>query len=81
MTPNRDAQKQRRLQRLELLCLWEGRLNNARLREILDVSQVRASELIREFREEHPYWTQWDTKTRSFHATFDAYRSASFDAL
>ncbi len=76
MTPNRDAQKQRRLQRLELLCLWEGRLNNARLREILDVSQVRASELIREFREEHPYWTQWDTKTRSFHATFDAYRSA-----
>lgn len=76
MTPNRDAQKQRRLQRLELLCLWEGRLNNARLRELLDLSQVRASELIREFREEYPLWTRWDTKTRSFHATAEAYRSA-----
>lgn len=76
MQPNRDAQKQRRLQRLEFLCLWEGRLNNARLRELLDLSQVRASELIREFRERHPLWTRWDTQTRSFHATAEAYRSA-----
>lgn len=76
MIQNRDAQKQRRLLRLELICLWEGRLNNARLRDLLDVSQVRASELIREFRDEHSLWTRWDSKTRSFHATTEAYISA-----
>lgn len=76
MIQNRDAQKQRRLLRLELICLWEGRLNNARLRELLDVSQVRASELIREFRDKHSLWTRWDSKTRSFHTTTEAYISA-----
>lgn len=76
MIQNRDTQKQRRLLRLELICLWEGRLNNARLRELLDVSQVRASELIREFRDEHSLWTRWDSKTRSFHTTTEAYISA-----
>lgn len=63
-----------RASQLELLLHWEGRLNNARVRELFNISQVRSSEWIREFREKYPNWTQWDTKTRSFHAT------ASFQA-
>ena len=33
-----------------------------------------ASIWIREFREHHPDWIVWDSKTRSFHATHEAYR-------
>jgi predicted DNA-binding transcriptional regulator YafY len=66
---------QRRLTLLATILLWEGRLNNARLREIFDLSSVRASEWIREFRETYPDWVEWNSKTRSYHATLKAYRS------
>lgn len=66
---------QQRLTLLASILLWEGRLNNARLREIFDLSSVRASEWIREFRETYPGWTEWNSKTRSYHATMKAYRS------
>jgi hypothetical protein len=66
---------QQRLTLLASILLWEGRLNNARLREIFDLSSVRASEWIREFRETYPGWTEWNSKTRSYHATTKAYRS------
>ncbi len=59
---------------LEAILLWEGRLNNARLRELFDLKGIRASGWIREFREAHPDWTQWDSITKSFHATEEAYR-------
>ena len=59
---------------LESILRWEGRLNNGRLRELVGLSAVRASEWIRELRERHPNWTAWDTKTRSFHATPEVYR-------
>lgn len=72
MATTQDSQQQRLLH-LKLIFQWEGRLNNARLRELFNLSQVRASEWIREFREEHPYWMRWDTRTRSFHATPEAY--------
>lgn len=65
---------QQRLTLLASILLWEGRLNNARLREIFDLSSVRASEWIREFRETHLGWTEWNSKTRSYHATMKAYR-------
>jgi len=65
---------QQRLTLLASILLWEGRLNNARLREIFDLSSVRASEWIREFRETYPSWTEWNSKTRSYHATMKAYR-------
>lgn len=54
---------------LQLLLQWEGRLNNGRVRELFGLSQVRASEWIREFRDQHPTWTVWDSKARSFYAT------------
>ena len=65
---------QQRLALLTSILLWEGRLNNARLRGIFDLSSVRASEWIREFRETYPGWTEWNSKTRSYHATMKAYR-------
>lgn len=67
--------QQQRLTLLASILLWEGRLNNGRLRELFDLSSVRASEWIREFREKHPDWTEWNSKTRSYHATMKAYRS------
>jgi predicted DNA-binding transcriptional regulator YafY len=76
----RGEVNQQRLTRLASILLWEGRLNNARLREIFELSSVRASEWIREFRETYPGWTEWNSKTRSYHATMKAYRSdASVD--
>lgn len=59
---------------LDAILRWEGRLNNARLRELFSLSTVRASEWIREFRDQHPRWTSWDTKTRGYHATPDTYQ-------
>jgi len=69
-----DIQEQR-LTLLASILLWEGRLNNARLRELFDLSSVRASEWIREFREQHPSWLVWNSKTRSFHTSLEAYRA------
>jgi hypothetical protein len=66
---------QHRLSLLKSILQWEGRLNNGRLRELFDLSGVRASEWIREFREQYPNWTTWDSKTRSYHATPEVYRS------
>jgi hypothetical protein len=63
----------RRLQQLETLLRWEGRLNNARIRELFGLSSPRASVWIRRLRESHPDWVQWDTISRSFLATPEAY--------
>jgi hypothetical protein len=54
-----------RISLLQSILRWEGRLNNGRLRELFDLGGPRTSQLIREFREHHPTWTRWDTKTRS----------------
>jgi hypothetical protein len=69
-----DIQEQR-LALLASILLWEGRLNNARLRELFELSSVRASEWIREFREKHPSWMTWNSKTRSYHASLEVYRA------
>ena len=68
-----------RLMTLELLLLWEGVLNRSRLAGLLGVSDVRASQQIQEFRDEHPRWLAWNSKTRSYHATPDAYAAARRD--
>lgn len=73
-----ESMDQRILQ-MQLLLLWEGRLNNARLRDLFGLSPVRASEWIREFREKHPRWTRWNTRTRSFHATPTTYGGKPLD--
>lgn len=64
-----------RLTMLKLLLIWEGRLNRGRLMELFDLGANWASVWIREFREQHPDWLSWDTKTRSFHATPTAYKA------
>ncbi len=74
------ARRDPRHLQLELLLLWEGRLNNARVRELFGLSAVRASEWIREFRGRHPRWMRWDSKTRSYHATPEMYRAGREDA-
>lgn len=69
-----DASYQR-LELLELLLIWEGRLNRGRLMDLFDLSANWSSVWIKEFREQHPDWLAWDTKTRSFHTTPAAYKA------
>lgn len=72
---NTFAPLNQRLTMLKLLLVWEGRLNRGRLMELFNLGSNWASVWIREFREEHPDWLEWDTKTRSFHATPQAYKA------
>lgn len=51
------------------LLAWEGQLSNARLRGLFDLSSIRASEWLRDFRERYPRWLVWDSKTKSHVAT------------
>lgn len=66
---------------LDAVLRWEGRLNNARLRELFGLSAVRSSEWIREFRDKHPLWMEWDTKQRAYYATSEVYRPARHSDL
>lgn len=68
-----------RLHLLELLLRWEGQIGNARLRQMLGLSSIRASQWLREFREYQPNWTQWNSITRSFDATPEFYRDKNLD--
>lgn len=74
MINNSDTIHQRQTS-MKLLLIWEGRLNRGRLMELFDLGTNAASVWIREFREKHPDWLAWDTKTRSFHATSAAYQA------
>lgn len=68
--------QQHRIDLLETILRWEGRLNNSRLRELFDLGGTRTSQWIREFRDLHPDWMTWDTVTRSYHATAAVYKEA-----
>ena len=72
---NTSAPPNQRLTMLKLLLVWEGRLNRGRLMELFDLGSNWASVWIREFRKDYPDWLEWDTKTRSFHATPQAYKA------
>lgn len=65
---------EQRLQLLTDLLTWEFRLSNQRLRALFGISAVRASEWIRELREQHPDWLNHDTRSRSYTATAVLYR-------
>ena len=67
---------EQRLSTLELLLLWEGFLNRGRLVSLLGLGDIRASQWIQEFRDQNPRWVVWDSKSRSYHATYDAYVAA-----
>lgn len=68
-----------RLHLMELLLQWEGQIGNARLRHMLGLSSIRASQWLREFRESQPNWTLWNSITRSFNATPEFYREKNSD--
>lgn len=62
---------------LKTILKWEGRLNNARLREVFDLSGTRSSEWIKEFRNLYPTWVNWDATSRSYLATAELYQLSS----
>lgn len=59
------------------MALWEGRLSRGRLMERLGLSGIRASQILREMRDETPDWFEWDAKSKSYRVTEAAYRQAS----
>lgn len=70
---------QLRVKQLELLLRWEGKISNARLREIYGFTSVRASQWIKEFRDNHPSWTSWNSSDKTFIATFQFYEDIGND--
>lgn len=65
-----------RTQEMGYLLRWEGLLNRARIMHMYGIGPVRASQLIRSFREAQPQATKWDSRARSFLATKAAYSAA-----
>ncbi|WP_114970406.1 WYL domain-containing protein [Rhodoferax ferrireducens] len=61
------------------MALWEGRLSRGRLMDVLGLSGIRASQLLREVREENPNWLEWDNKTKSYYVTNAAYRKTNVE--
>jgi predicted DNA-binding transcriptional regulator YafY len=62
-----------RLRQLKLLLTWEGRISNSRLRELFGLSSIRASQWIRELRDQAPDWLKMNSVERSFDATQSFY--------
>jgi len=58
------------------MALWEGRLSRGRLMDVLGLSGIRVSQLLREVREETPDWFEWDSKSKSYFVTPAAYKKA-----
>lgn len=58
------------------LLLWEGRISRSRLMTLHGLSQVRASEWLRELRDRHPDWMLWNPRAKAYFATDAAYRAA-----
>lgn len=57
-----------------LLLLWEGSLSRKRLVELFDLSGIRASEWLKEFRDQHPSFSRWDNATKSHLAMSALYK-------
>lgn len=58
------------------MALWEGSLSRGRLMDVLGLSGIRVSQLLREVREETPNWFEWDNKSKSYFVTIAAYKKA-----
>lgn len=65
-TLNRVEERQ---QRLESVLLWEGRVDNARVRDLFAVQAVQASRVLREFCEAHPDGVRRDASLAAYVAT------------
>lgn len=55
------------------LLLWEGQLQNRRIRQLYGLGAVRASQVIQAFRDDYPELLEWDSKRKAFLATAKAY--------
>lgn len=71
------ARQEARLAHLTNLLLWEGRISRGRLIALHGLSQVRASEWLRELRDHHPDWLVWNPRARAYFATDAAYQAVS----
>lgn len=65
--------RQEREIRVGRILLWEGRIGRARLIAEFELSPIRASEWLRDFRESYPTWVAWDPKLKAYEATHAAY--------
>jgi predicted DNA-binding transcriptional regulator YafY len=65
-----------RLSIMLTLLTWEGRLSNSRLRNLFGLSSIRASEWLRDFRDQNPLWLSWEPKTKCHIATSAFFRQA-----
>jgi hypothetical protein len=68
--------RQEREIRVGRILLWEGRVSRARLITEFELSPIRASEWLRDFRESFPTWGAWDPKLKAYVATHAAYVAA-----
>lgn len=74
-----DHFEKNRYKVMRRMALWEGRLNRGRLMDVLGLSGIRVSQLLREVREETPDWFEWDSKSKSYFVTPAAYKRAQAD--
>lgn len=68
--------RQERNAKVGRILLWEGRVSRGRLIADFQLSPIRASEWLRDFRESYPEWVTWDNKLRASLATPKAYADA-----
>jgi WYL domain len=73
MRPNKLLEKNQH-KVMRRMALWEGRLSRGRLMDILGLSGIRVSQLLREVREENPNWLDWSNKSKSYYVTDAAYK-------
>ena len=70
-----------RLRHMMLLLIWEGSLSRKRLIELFNLSGIRASEWLREFRDQQPSFSRWDDATKSHLPTSALYQWLKDTAL
>ena len=76
LPPHFNKQRHKELLRM---ALWEGQMSRRRVIQALGATAIRASQRIRELRDELPHWFSWDSKTRSYLTTAIAYQEAEKD--
>ena len=64
---------QSRIALIARILLWEGRVGRSRIASEFGLSDVRASQWLREMREAYPRWTRWDSRQRKHIATPSLY--------
>ena len=78
LPPHFNKQRHKELLRM---ALWEGQMSRRRVIQALGATAIRASQRIRELRDELPHWFSWDSKTRSYLTTAIAYQEAEKDLV